>query len=135
MTISSLGLLSLRAGDEHDGWRQLTQARTIFERTGDAPGLAGIALNRGVAALDAGDPERAARLLSEAVRRWQAMRYRPWMAGVPVLLAEAAMATSDLRLAHDALAIASTTLGTADTPWLARAVELEAELAARLSAC
>ena len=135
LTISSLGLLALRANDEHDGWRQLEQARTIFERTGDAPGLAGIALNRGVAALDAGDPERAARLLSEAVRRWQAMRYRPWMAGVPVLLAEAAMAASDLRLAHDALSIASTTLGAADTPWLARAAELEAELAARLSEC
>jgi predicted ATPase/DNA-binding SARP family transcriptional activator len=133
LTISSLGLLALRAGEQDEGWRQLAEARTIFARTRDAPGLAGIALNRGVATLDAGDPGRAVVLLTEAVQRLQTIRYFPWMVGAPVLLAEAALAVGDLRLARDALVTAGAALGTADTPWVARAADLKAELAARMS--
>ena len=106
VTLGGMGLLALYAGDEDAGRKRLDEAMRIFERNEDGPGLQLMPLNVGGFALDHGDPQRAAELLTrcDVVAREQGLgRTRGWASAE---LAEAALVLGDHERARRALDVA-----------------------------
>ena len=129
-TITGMGMLALASGRHAEGLDLCEQARAIYERTEDAPGLEGIPLNVAAFELDAGELRRACNLLERvtalSMQRGGLQRIGSWASAE---LAEAAIGLGEETRARDALAFATSEFRRyRDTRGLSYARSLEARL-------
>jgi hypothetical protein len=109
------------------GWDHIAEARALFERTNDAPGLVGTVMSAASVALNMGDPERACELLCSGVEGRVSLM--PWFVWWEILHAEAALAVGKIGVAEGSIATARevfTSIG--DQRGLRRLAELEQQL-------
>ena len=119
-----------RAGDLARGRALLGDALALFEETDDVPGQAGMRLNLGNIAADAGEPARARELLQasrELAVPQRLLRVAGW---VTLMLAELAIADGDAERAARLLDQALERLRPLGDRWgVARCLELDQAVA------
>jgi hypothetical protein len=116
VTISSLGLLAVRAGDYAHGRALLAEGHALYARTEDGPGPAGVALNLGCVELDHGDPERACALLAQSAAMWDE-QHTPWVKSWVLMVFIEAVLSSGTRIPRTPL---SPTCATHSSTWVRR---------------